>query len=74
MTFTPSDSKPYQFLEARPGYVPVYIRFGNQPLIEINPLLAKAFREQDLISSKTTDVRFYCNFKIEFNIDFFSAA
>ncbi|CRL00833.1 CLUMA_CG014084, isoform A [Clunio marinus] len=41
------DSKPaYQFLESRPGYIPVYIRLGDQPLSEIHPLLAEAFGER----------------------------
>ncbi|XP_053672609.1 uncharacterized protein LOC128722940 [Anopheles nili] len=35
----------YQVLEPREGYVPVYIRLGDQPLAEINPELAAAFRE-----------------------------
>ncbi|XP_055613771.1 uncharacterized protein LOC129760195 [Uranotaenia lowii] len=35
----------YQILEPREGYVPVYIRYGNQPLSEINPALAAAFHE-----------------------------
>jgi hypothetical protein len=43
-----SDSAPlpaYQFLPARPGYVPVYIRIGDEPLENINPSLAEAFKE-----------------------------
>lgn len=35
----------YQVLEPREGYVPVYIRLGDQPLADINPELAAAFRE-----------------------------
>uniref|UniRef100_A0A182R1A5 Uncharacterized protein n=1 Tax=Anopheles farauti TaxID=69004 RepID=A0A182R1A5_9DIPT len=35
----------YQVLEPREGYVPVYIRIGDQPLADINPELAAAFRE-----------------------------
>lgn len=33
----------YQVLPARPGYVPVYIRMGDEPLENINPDLAAAF-------------------------------
>uniref|UniRef100_A0A182S6F2 Uncharacterized protein n=1 Tax=Anopheles maculatus TaxID=74869 RepID=A0A182S6F2_9DIPT len=32
-------------LKPREGYVPVYIRLGDQPLADINPELAAAFRE-----------------------------
>lgn len=32
-------------LPAIQGYIPVYIRYGNQPLEEINPKLAEAFHE-----------------------------
>lgn len=40
-----TESKPaYQILESKPGYVPVYIRFGDQPLADINPILAEAFQ------------------------------
>lgn len=35
----------YQILEPREGYVPVYIRYGDQPLSDINPALAAAFNE-----------------------------
>uniref|UniRef100_A0A2M3ZES4 Putative secreted peptide n=1 Tax=Anopheles braziliensis TaxID=58242 RepID=A0A2M3ZES4_9DIPT len=35
----------YQVLEPREGYVPVYIRVGDQPLADINPELAAAFQE-----------------------------
>uniref|UniRef100_A0AAG5DTR6 Secreted protein n=1 Tax=Anopheles atroparvus TaxID=41427 RepID=A0AAG5DTR6_ANOAO len=35
----------YQVLEPRDGYVPVYIRVGDQPLADINPELAAAFHE-----------------------------
>lgn len=31
-----------------PGYVPVYIKFGDQPLEEINPILAEAFGEHGI--------------------------
>lgn len=34
-----------QSLPQKPGYVPVYIRYGDTPLEEINPGLAVAFRE-----------------------------
>ncbi|CAO1357400.1 unnamed protein product [Diamesa tonsa] len=41
-----ADSKPtYQFLEPKAGYVPVYIRLGDEPLENINPNLAEAFGE-----------------------------
>ncbi|XP_001352424.2 uncharacterized protein [Drosophila pseudoobscura] len=36
---------PYQELEPRKGHVPVYIRHGNEPLSEIHPGLAEAFKE-----------------------------
>ncbi|XP_043791444.1 uncharacterized protein LOC122714289 isoform X2 [Apis laboriosa] len=36
---------PLQVLPAIQGYIPVYIRYGNQPLEEINPKLAEAFHE-----------------------------
>ncbi|XP_055298674.1 uncharacterized protein LOC129566615 isoform X2 [Sitodiplosis mosellana] len=39
------DSYPYQFLPMKEGYVPVYIRLGEQPLNDINPELAVAFHE-----------------------------
>lgn len=44
-----SDSKPaFQVLENKPGYIPVYIRFGDQPLADINPILAEAFGEHEV--------------------------
>uniref|UniRef100_A0A182I514 Uncharacterized protein n=1 Tax=Anopheles arabiensis TaxID=7173 RepID=A0A182I514_ANOAR len=46
MPNTSADAAPrYQVLEPRDGYVPVYIRLGDQPLADINPELAAAFRE-----------------------------
>lgn len=39
--------KTRQFLFAKPGYVPVYIRPGDTPLEEINPDLAEAFNVYD---------------------------
>ncbi|XP_063701605.1 uncharacterized protein LOC134831728 [Culicoides brevitarsis] len=39
------DAAPLQTLPQKPGYVPVYIRYGDTPLEEINPGLAVAFRE-----------------------------
>lgn len=39
--------KSRQFLFAKPGYVPVYIRPGDTPLEEINPDLAEAFNVYD---------------------------
>lgn len=47
-------------LESRPGYIPVYIRLGNQPLDEINPLLAEAFREHEISARNIKTVK-YCN-------------
>ncbi|KAL9707433.1 hypothetical protein quinque_010951 [Culex quinquefasciatus] len=35
----------YQILEPRDGYIPVYIRYGDEPLAGINPALAAAFHE-----------------------------
>ncbi|XP_058826435.1 uncharacterized protein LOC131686209 [Topomyia yanbarensis] len=35
----------YQVLEHRDGYIPVYIRYGDEPLSDINPALAAAFHE-----------------------------
>uniref|UniRef100_A0A6B2EKH9 Putative secreted protein n=1 Tax=Phlebotomus kandelakii TaxID=1109342 RepID=A0A6B2EKH9_9DIPT len=35
----------YQVLPPREGYVPVYIRYGETPLYEINPSLAAAFND-----------------------------
>ncbi|XP_051169598.1 uncharacterized protein LOC127286964 isoform X2 [Leptopilina boulardi] len=37
---------PLQNLPNLPGYISVYIRHDNQPLIEINPNLAEAFQEK----------------------------
>ncbi|XP_055912382.1 uncharacterized protein LOC129946276 [Eupeodes corollae] len=39
------DAAPYQELQPRAGYVPVYIREGETPLSEIHPGLAEAFKE-----------------------------
>ncbi|KAH8303851.1 hypothetical protein KR018_012107, partial [Drosophila ironensis] len=36
---------PYQELEPRKGHVPVYIRHGDEPLSDIHPGLAEAFKE-----------------------------
>ncbi|KAK9310642.1 hypothetical protein QLX08_000175 [Tetragonisca angustula] len=38
-------SYPLQVLPVIPGYIPVYIRHGDQPLEEINLALAEAFHE-----------------------------
>ncbi|XP_072767502.1 uncharacterized protein [Anoplolepis gracilipes] len=38
-------SSPLQYLPSIPGYIPVYIRYGDEPLEEINPDLAEAFGE-----------------------------
>ncbi|XP_021702726.1 uncharacterized protein LOC5575504 isoform X2 [Aedes aegypti] len=42
----------YQILEPREGYVPVYIRYGDEPLADINPALAAAFNEPILRISR----------------------
>ncbi|KAH8296752.1 hypothetical protein KR054_010927, partial [Drosophila jambulina] len=36
---------PYQELAPRKGHVPVYIRHGDEPLSDIHPGLAEAFKE-----------------------------
>ncbi|XP_011639841.1 LOW QUALITY PROTEIN: uncharacterized protein LOC105428930 [Pogonomyrmex barbatus] len=38
-------SNPIQYLPSIPGYIPVYIRYGDEPLAGINPDLAEAFGE-----------------------------
>ncbi|XP_066600858.1 uncharacterized protein [Prorops nasuta] len=38
---------PLQTLPSIPGYIPVYIRYGDQPLVDINPALAEAFHEKE---------------------------
>lgn len=39
------------------GYVPVYIRVGDTPLDEINPALANAFNEENIMGRNIgTDV------------------
>lgn len=42
----------YQILEPREGYIPVYIRYGDEPLADINPALAAAFNEPVLRVSR----------------------
>uniref|UniRef100_A0A1B0CQ66 Putative conserved secreted protein n=1 Tax=Lutzomyia longipalpis TaxID=7200 RepID=A0A1B0CQ66_LUTLO len=42
----------YQVLPPREGYVPVYIRYGETPLDEINPSLAAAFHEYGISARK----------------------
>jgi hypothetical protein len=42
-------------LEPRAGYVPVFIRLGDQPLSEIHPILAEAFREHEISSRNIKD-------------------
>lgn len=39
-------------LKTREGEIPVYIRYGDQPLAEINPDLAEAFGEAHEISAR----------------------
>nr|XP_033340718.1 uncharacterized protein LOC117228821 [Megalopta genalis] len=46
-------SAPYQTLPNIAGYIPVYIRHGNQPLEEINPQLAEAFHEKSAVQQAT---------------------
>lgn len=47
--FLLSESKPaYQVLQPRQGFIPVFIRYGDTPLSDINPLLAEAFGEHDI--------------------------
>ncbi|XP_047354056.1 uncharacterized protein LOC124950793 isoform X1 [Vespa velutina] len=46
-------SYPYQILPSMPGYIPVYIRNGDQPLEEINPALAEAFHEHSSLSKQS---------------------
>lgn len=43
-------------LEPKAGYIPVYIRLGDQPLSEINPILAEAFREHGISARNIKDV------------------
>ncbi|XP_076752768.1 uncharacterized protein LOC143424528 [Xylocopa sonorina] len=43
-------SFPIQVLPSIPGYIPVYIRYGDQPLEEVNPALAEAFHEAPSLS------------------------
>eukprot|EP00099_Drosophila_melanogaster_P008667 NP_001261386.1 uncharacterized protein Dmel_CG14984, isoform C [Drosophila melanogaster] len=40
-----TEAAPFQELEPRKGHVPVYIRHGDEPLSEIHPGLAEAFKE-----------------------------
>ncbi|KAH8239551.1 hypothetical protein KR032_005410 [Drosophila birchii] len=40
-----TEAAPYQELAPRKGHVPVYIRHGDEPLSEIHPGLAEAFKE-----------------------------
>ncbi|XP_059617417.1 uncharacterized protein LOC132262236 [Phlebotomus argentipes] len=42
----------YQVLPPREGFVPVYIRYGETPLDEINPGLADAFHEYGISARK----------------------
>uniref|UniRef100_A0A336L3V7 CSON003811 protein n=1 Tax=Culicoides sonorensis TaxID=179676 RepID=A0A336L3V7_CULSO len=45
VNFVENDAAPLQSLPQKPGYVPVYIRYGDTPLEQINLGLAVAFRE-----------------------------
>ncbi|XP_017789818.1 PREDICTED: uncharacterized protein LOC108572135 [Habropoda laboriosa] len=49
-------SFPLQILPSIPGYIPVYIRHGDQPLEEINPALAEAFHEGSSLSENSNPV------------------
>lgn len=52
-----TDSAPaLQELEPRDGYVPVYIRVGDTPLKEINPMLAEAFEPETALLKSQSDV------------------
>lgn len=47
----------FQSLSAKDGYVPVYIRVGDTPLDAINPALANAFHEGNILGRNiATDV------------------
>jgi hypothetical protein len=60
-----SDSKPaYQMLQSKEGYIPVYIRFGDQPLEEINPVLAEAFKEHDIKARNIKTVRLHDDVRV----------
>lgn len=51
-----TESRPYQYLPYRAGYIPVYIRIGDTPLSEIHPDLVEAFHENEIprVSSDIT--------------------
>lgn len=44
-------------LVPKQGYIPVYIRYGDTPLEDINPLLAEAFGEHDIKARNIKTVR-----------------
>lgn len=44
-----ADAHPLQVLPNIPGYIPVYIRTGDEPLEDINPALAEAFHEKQTL-------------------------
>lgn len=48
LLFCPDAAPVYQYLAPRAGYVPVYIRFGDTPLSDINPELDEAFHEGNI--------------------------
>ncbi|XP_001607357.1 uncharacterized protein LOC100122515 [Nasonia vitripennis] len=50
-----ANALPLQYLPEIPGYIPVYIRHGDQPLEEINPALAEAFHESSGILKNIRD-------------------
>ncbi|KAK0072842.1 hypothetical protein PV325_010701 [Microctonus aethiopoides] len=43
---TYTDCKPYQILKHKDGYIAVFIRHGDEPLVNIDPVLAEAFNEK----------------------------
>lgn len=44
-------------LVPKQGYIPVFIRYGNTPLSEIDPVLAEAFGEHDIKARNIKTVR-----------------
>lgn len=68
------DSSPLQYLPSIPGYVPVYIRYGDEPLEDINPDLAEAFADSSN-SIKVLDgfdslrTRSFARVEVKFKLD-----
>ncbi len=44
-------------LVPKQGFIPVFIRYGDQPLEDINPLLAEAFGEHEIKARNIKTVR-----------------